>query len=302
VSAPTLLKPLVLVALLSSPAFAEDPKFEMGKHDDVKDVKAVEWTAKGEAGLVATTGNSQTTTITAGANVTRKDADNKFDAVLTGTFARATTFVAVDANGDGLISENELDQVTATSAENAALKLRYDRYLTELDSLYVAALGAIDKPAGKEFQGGGQIGYSRSLYKTEDHQALAELGYDLSYLRLEAGDSTTIHSLRGFVGYKGKVKAETSLEASVEGLFNANSLTFGDREAGAFKDVRVNAMIGVTTSLSSKLSLSASFALKFDNFPAPLAKIGDLPFAPGFEPIADRTDTITKVSLIVKIL
>lgn len=304
-SAPILLnKPLVVVALLSlaGPAVAEDPKFEMGKHDDVKDVKAVEWTAKGEAGLVATTGNSQTTTITAGANVTRKDADNKFDAVLTGTFARATTFIAVDADGDGLISENELDQVTATSAENAALKLRYDRYLTGLDSLYVAALGAIDKPAGKEFQGGGQIGYSRSLYKTDDHQALAELGYDLSYLRLEAGDSTTIHSLRGFLGYKGKIKTETSLEASVEGLFNANTLEFGDREAGAFKDVRVNAMVGVTTSLSSKLSLSASFGLKFDNFPAPLAKIGDLPFAPGFEPIADRLDTITKVSLIVKIL
>lgn len=293
-----------VVTILVSPtlARAEDPKFEMGKKDDVKDVKAVVWTAKGEAGLVATTGNSQTTTITAGANVTRKDADNKFDGVLTGTFARATTRIATDLNGDGAISADELSDTTATSAENAAVKLRYDRYLTELDSLYIAALGAIDKPAGKEFQGGGQIGYSRSLYKTEDHQALAELGYDLSYLRLEAGDSTTIHSVRGFVGYKGKLRTETALEASVEALFNANKLTFGDREAGAFRDGRVNGMVGVTTSLSSKLSLSASFAVKFDNFPAPLAKIGNLPFAPGFEPAADRLDTITKVSLIVKIL
>jgi len=291
-----------IVIGLAGRARAEDPKFEMGKHDDVKDVKAVVWTAKGEAGLVATTGNSQTTTISAGANVTRKDADNKFDGVLTGTFARATTFTATDANGDGAISADELDQVTATSAENAALKLRYDRYLTELDSLYIAALGAIDRPAGKDFQGGGQVGYSRSLYKTDNAQALAELGYDLSYVRLVDGDSTTIHSVRGFVGYKGKIKTETSLEASVEGLVNGNAITFGDREAGAFKDVRLNGTIGVTTSLSSKLSLNASFAVKFDNFPAPLAKIGNLPFAPGFEPLADRTDTITKVSLIVKIL
>jgi hypothetical protein len=294
----------VVAALLIAPALAhaEDPKFEMGKRDDVKDVKDVVWTAKGEAGLVATTGNSQTTTISAGANVTRKDADNKFDAVVAGTFARATTRIATDANGDGAISADELSELTATSAENAALKLRYDRYLTELDSLYVAALAAVDRPAGKEFQGGGQIGYSRGLFKSERHEALAELGYDLSYLRLESGDSTTIHSVRGFVGYKGKIKTETAIEASVEALFNANKLTFGDREAGAFHDARVNGMVGVTTSLSSKLSLSASFAVRFDNFPAPLAKIGDLPFAPGFEPAADRLDTTTKISLIVKIL
>lgn len=296
-------KPIAIIILaLAGTASAEDPKFQMGKAEDVKDVKAVEWTAKGEAGLVATTGNSQSTTITAGATVIRKDADNKLEAVLGGTFARATTKVASDANGDGAISEDELSDATATSAENAALKLRYDRYLTTLDSLYVAALGAIDRPAGKDFQGGGQGGYSRSLYKTDDHQALAELGYDLSYVKLVDGDSTTIHSVRGFVGYKGKIKAETSVEASVEALFNANAVKFGDREAAAFKDVRLNALVGVTTSLSTKLSLSASFAVKFDNFPAPLAKIGDLPFAAGFVPLSDRTDTMTKVSLIVKFL
>jgi putative salt-induced outer membrane protein YdiY len=295
---------IVALGLVASPrALAEaDPKFEMGKQGDVKDVKDVEWTATGEAGLVATTGNSQTTTIAAGANVTRKDKDNKFEGVLAGTFARATTRVATDANGDGVIGEDELSSVTATSAENAALKLRYDRYLTELDSLYVAALGAVDRPAGKQFQGGGQVGYSRSLYKSEDHQALAELGYDLSYLRLTAGESTTIHSLRAFVGYKGKLKAETALEAALEGLFNANTVTFGDRKASAFQDTRLNGMVGITTSLSSKLSLSASFTAKFDNFPAPLAKIGDLPFAPGFEPLSDKLDTVTKVSLIIKFL
>jgi hypothetical protein len=292
----------VLAALAITPALADDPKFEMGKRDDVKDVKDVDWTAKGEAGLVATTGNSKTTTISASANVTRKTAENKFDGVVTGTFARATTRIANDANGDGVISADELSEQTATSAENAAAKLRYDRYFSELDSLYVAALGAIDRPAGKTFQGGGQVGYSRSLYKTPDQQALGEVGYDLSYVKLTAGDSTTIHSVRVFAGYKGKIRGETAVEASVEALFNANTVTFGDREAKPFNDTRVNGTIGVTTSLSTKLSLSASFLAKFDNFPAPLAKIGDLPFADGFEPIADKLDTITKVSLILKFL
>ena len=295
---------MVAVGLAISPcALAQpDPKFEMGKADDVKDVKDVEWTAKGEAGLVATTGNSQTTTITASANLTRKTTRTKLDGVVTGAFARATTRIARDANADGAISADELSSVTATSAENAAAKLRFDRYVSALDALYVAALAAVDRPAGKQFQGGGQAGYSRSLYQTAGHQALAELGYDLSYLRLTAGDSTTIHSVRAFVGYKGKLRTETALEASLEGLFNLNTLTFGDRKASPFEDARLNAMIGVTTSLSTKLSLSASFLAKLDNFPAPLGKIGDLPFAPGFEPIADKLDTITKLSLIIKFL
>jgi hypothetical protein len=291
---------LCVAGLASSPrAFAQDPKFEMGKREDVKELT---WTAKGEAGVVATTGNSRTTTITAGANVTRKTKDTKLDGVVTGAFARATTRTATDADADGAIGENELSTTTATSAENAAAKLRFDRYFSELDSLYVAALGAIDRPAGKTFQGGGQAGYSRSLYKSGDHQALAELGYDLSYLRLAAGDSTTIHSLRAFAGYKAKLTADTALEVSVEGLFNANTLRFDDRKAGPFKDARLNGAVGVTTSLSSKLSLTASFLAKFDNFPAPLAKISDLPFAPGFAPAADKLDTITKLSLIIKFL
>jgi hypothetical protein len=298
-----------LVALLtaSEAAWAQpDPKFEMGKRDDLKDVKDVVWTAKGEAGVVTTTGNSRTTTITSGASVTRKGSDTKLDAQLTATFARATTRTATDADGDGAIGEAELSSTTATSAENAAVKLRFDRYFSDLDSVYVAALAAIDRPAGKQFQGGGQAGYSRSLYKTERHQAVTELGYDLSYLRLTAGDSTTIHSLRAFAGYKAKLTAgtaaETTLEASLEALFNANTLRFGDRRARPFADTRVNGSIAVTTSLSSKLSLSASFLARFDNFPAPLATIGGTPFAPGFEPASDKLDTTTKLALIIKFL
>lgn len=294
----------VAAAIAAAPsALAQpDPVFTMGKSDDVKDVKDVQWTAKGEAGLVSSTGNSRVTSVTAGASATRKDKDNKLEASVAGTYARATTRVAVDANDNGVIDPGELSKVTATSAENVAGKLRYDRYFSDLDSLYVAGLAALDHPAGKEFQGGGQAGYSRSLYKSPSHQVLAELGYDLSYLRLLNGDSTTIHSVRGFVGYKGKPTSETVLEASGEALFNANKIAFGDRSAAAFDDARLNGAVSLTTSLSSKLSFSASFTAKFDNFPAPLAKLGNIPFATGFEPIADKLDTVTKLALIIKFL
>jgi hypothetical protein len=278
------------------------PTFEAGKAADVKDVKDVTWTAKGEAGLLATTGNSKATTVTAGASASRKDKDNKLELVFSAAYARATTRVASDANGNGAIDAGELSTASATSVENAMGKLRYDRYLTALDSFYLAALGAIDKVAGKDFQGGGQVGYSRSLYTDKTQQALAELGYDLSHTRLSAGTSTTIQSLRAFVGYKNQLNKVTAFEASVEGLFNINAVTIGARHASAFEDTRVNGTVSATTALSTKISVSASFALKYDHLPAPLASIGGTPFAADFAPIADTTDTITKVSLIFNFL
>jgi hypothetical protein len=289
---------LIFLAWASAPVFADDPAYTYGKKDDVKDVKDVTWTGNVQAGLVSTTGNSQTLTATAGAGVTRKSVDNKFDGVINLTYARATTRVVDDANGNMMIDPGELTEQTATSAENGNAKLRYDRYLTDLNSLYVAALAAIDKPAGKAFQGGGQIGYSRSLYKTERAEATAEVGYDLSYLKIASDGSTTIHSARAFVGYKGKAAHDSVIEASIEALFNLNDVDIAMREAGPFKDTRLNGVIAVTTTLSKSLSISASFNVKFDNFPAPIAKIGDLPFAPGNELIADKVDTITKATLI----
>ncbi len=295
--------PALAFASIASSAYAGDPAFTFGKKaDDVKDVAAVVWTGKGEAGLVSTTGNSQTTTATASANVTRKDPDNKLDAVIGGTFARASTLVAADTNGNGVIDEGELNRVNATSAENAAAKVRYDRYLTDLNSLYVAALAAIDKPAQKAFQGGGQVGYSRSIYKAEHAEATAEVGYDLSYLKIVDDGSTTIHSARVFTGFKGQIRSDSQVEASIEALFNLNSITIGGQEAGAFKDTRINTVLSLTTALSSKLSFSISVAAKYDNVPAPLPPIGMIPYAPGYVPRAEKTDTITKASLIVTFL
>ena len=293
---------VVLVAAALSPAAADDPTYTYGKKDDVKDVKEVVWTGKAEAGVVATTGNSRTTTATGSASVTRKDADNKLDLSVTGTYARATTRIATDANGNGMLDPGEIVDATATSAKNAAAKLRYDRYLTDLNSLYVAALAGVDPPAGKAFQGGGQVGYSRSLYKTERAEATAEVGYDFSYLAIADDGSTTIHSARVFTGYKGKVNDDSTLEASVEALFNLNTVTIKMRDAGAFKDTRINFIAALNTALSKKITFSVSFTAKFDNFPAPLPTIGDLPYAPGFQPLAEKLDTITKASLIVTFL
>jgi hypothetical protein len=292
-----------LVSLAAATAHAQpDPKFAYGKQDDVKDVDKVTWTAKAEAGVVLSTGNSRSTTMTGSASAERKDKDNKFAAQIAGTFARATTRLVADLNGNMMIDPGEISETTATAARNAAAQARYDRFLTAKNSLYLTALAAIDTPAGKDFQGGGQVGYSRSLYQCNSHEILGEAGYDLSYLNLTAGGSTTIHSARVFAGYKGKLSETTGVEASVEGLFNMNSLAIAGQTAKAFAATRVNASAALTTSLSSKISLSVSLGAKYNQFRTPLGPIGGLPFAPGYFRLNESLDTISKVSLIVKFL
>ena len=71
-------------------AFA-DPKFEFGKADEVKKVKGTEWTAAAEAGVVLTTGNSETLTGTGGFKATRKQGNNKLALEASGTYARSKT-------------------------------------------------------------------------------------------------------------------------------------------------------------------------------------------------------------------
>lgn len=285
-----------LVAATASPAFAQDPKFEYGKAEELKDIKAPEWKASAELGLVFTTGNSENTTITGAAKAARKSGDNKFSAELSGAFAQNGVRQLDDLNGNGLIdNEGEIDTVTTTSSKNLTGKVRYDRFLTTYNSLFVAALASTDEPAGKELVLGGQAGYSRQIYKSASHELVGEAGVDFSREQLISGDPLSIVSARLFTGYKGALAENTALDASVEALLNVNSLDTPTGEASAGEDTRVNAKIGVTSKLSESLSFNTSIEVKFDNRPAPL-KIDNL--AEGYVPESSNLDTIMKASLI----
>lgn len=287
---------VALPAALAQPT----PKFEYGKADEVKDVKKTEWTATAEAGLVFTTGNSRTTTVTAGAKATRKQKQNKFSLDASGTLARASNLVANDIGGDKILSSNEVTREDKTSAQSYQVKLRYDRFLSEFNSLFVAALGGADIIAGKDFAGGGQIGYARLLYKTEKHEVTAELGYDFSYEDYvdPAADALAIHSARGFVGYKGKLSEVTSVDGALEVLANVNEQS---DTVGPFEDLRANASASLSTKLTKSVSFSFGVIGKFDNAPAPLS-IAGYTLSPIDPPSALKLDTTTKASLIVNFL
>lgn len=296
---------IVLVAVTPGLAYAGDPKFEYGKAEEVKDVKEVEWKATAEGGVVFTTGNAETMTVTGGIKASRKRNNNKLAIEASAAYAKSNLMVLLDQNGNGMIDDlSEIQTVDTVTAETLASKLRYDRFLTELNSLFIAALASRDTPAGKEFVFGGQTGYSRSLRKTKTSLTLAEFGYDFSREKLVGAPvALEIHSARAFVGHKATMTEGTDLDASIEVLTNLNkeTLTTQDRDTrmpvdgSAFQDTRVNAKLSISASIGANLAFQSAFEMKYDRRPGPLP-VKNL--AMGFVPEANRMDVVMKAAFI----
>ncbi len=196
-----------------------------------------------------------------------------------------------------------------------AAKGRYDRFLTDNNTLYASGQAAADKIAGKTFFGGGQFGYSRQLVKDQWNIVVAEFGYDFSYEKYvqqpdKTLDPVAIHSARILVGETLSLSKETGVTASLEALFNLNKETKasnasdGTTGVAAFKDTRVNAKVGLSTNLWKSLSFGFSFALKYDQNPAARPVPKGAPDGTAFPATyvswayADKVDTLTEATLI----
>ena len=301
---------LALLALLVVPAAARaqtDPKFQYGKWEEVKEVKVVEWKASAKIGFLLSTGNAQSGSGALGASVSRKANGNKFALDGGWTYAHSRALQAADANGNGTIEPWEMQRVDQTTANAWNIRARYDRFFTPNNSGYLVGFAIGDTPAGKQVVGGGQIGYSRQLYQSKRHEAAVEAGYDFSYENYVNGTSVNIHSLRLFTGYNLKVTNNAGLFANLEALFNLNSENVpidqsGNTGAGAFQDTRLTFKAGLSSTFFKKLSIAIIFNVKYDNVPAPRPAFNinsaSVPFAAGFTPLANKTDTITEAALI----
>ncbi len=293
---------LAAAALCGAHAYADpDPKFEYGKAEEVAKVKGVEYSASAEAGVVFTTGNSETTTATGGFKIARKKAENKLAAEGSLTYAKAGVRVLRDQNGNGTIdSTAEIRTEKQVTAESMAAKLRYDRFLTAYNSLFIAGLASRDVPGGKELVLGVQVGYSRQIYKTKTAEAVAEIGLNYDNENLTSGKSIRFLSGRAFVGYKAEMTPGTAFEMSGELLTNLTEETLATNpDGGIGKDTRFNFKASVSSKLSKSLSFQTSLEAKYDNRPGPL-NLKQL--AMDFHPEASKLDTIMKASLIYTFL
>lgn len=272
--------------------------FEYGKYEDIKGVKSVAWKATAEAGMIFTTGSSESVAASGGIKASRKSGDNKLELEGSAAYAKAGLRILFDRNNNGLIDDDsEIITTETITSETLASKLRYDRFLTSLNSLYVAALASRDTPAGKELVLGVQAGYSRSLYKSKTAQTLAEIGYDYSHENNVApGEGLSIHSIRGFIGHKAAMTEGTDLDVSYEVLTNLNTLELATKkDGGPFEDTRVNLKIAISAKIGVNLAFQSSVEAHYDHRPGPLP-IKNL--AMDFIPESSRLDTVMKAAFI----
>jgi hypothetical protein len=296
----------VSIAATATPVRAQDPKFEYAKEPE-KEVPATEWKASAQAGLVLTTGNAVTRTLSGGLLASRLSGKNKLQLELVGTYVRSGLFIFTDTDGDMKVDAGEYQRSSQTTAKGYAAKARYDRFFTAKNSLYLTGTIGADVPAGKDLFAGGQLGYSRLVLKTSVHELTAEAGFDATYedLALAGVDGVAIFSGRVFFGYAGTVSATTGISASAEALFNVNTEDapyLPEGEVGPGEDTRVIGKLALTSKLYSDISVRLGFSAKFDNAPAPLAGFAGLPFDSAVPPLTEKLDTVTELSVIVNFL
>jgi hypothetical protein len=278
----------------------------------------VEWKVQSKGGFLMTSGNSQATNGTFGVNGSRKEGNNKLSLEGGIAYGKSKNLTAPPPEVDPVTNTptiTSLDRKSVVSTNNWATKGRYDRFLSENNTAYASTQWGGDKIAGKKLFGGGQIGYSRQLYKDEMVLLVAELGYDFSYERYvqqpgKTVDPVTIHSARVLLGGTLSLTESTGLTASAETLLNLNKenkaidARNGNKGVAALDDTRVNAKAGITTNLWKKLSLGLSFGLKYDQNPAPRPIPAGMPAGTSYPSkyvewaFADKVDTITEATLI----
>lgn len=310
------------LSLLPRAASAQaTPKFEFGKAEgNPVEVKPVEWKAQAKGGAIITSGNSSTVNGTLSVTASRKEGNNRL--TVDGGFAYGRSRVPTQpfTTNPAMPTEvTDLNEQWVDTTNQWQAKGRYDRFFTLNNSGYVSGLAASDKIAGKAFSGGGQVGYSRQIVKTNAITLVGEVGYDFSYERyIEQNNvrppAVAIHSARLFVGQVLKLSEATGLTGSVEALLNLNKegkaidVDTNTPGVAALHDTRITGKAGLTTTLFKSLSLGIGFTLKYDQNPAPrlipptvTAAIPGATLGPGVR-FAQSVDTLTDLTLIYTFL
>jgi hypothetical protein len=298
----TALLAVLLAIALPAAAPADDPKFPYGKKDELQ--KLPPWAASVTLGFGLTTGNAEALNFSGAASASHRcDPDNMLTLDANAAIQRSTIETANDANGDGVIGPGEVQSITQSVSEAWYTKLRYDHFF-DLNAIYAFVFAGGDIPAGKQFVGGAQVGYSRALWKTPTSELVGEIGFDYTYQRYVVGDPNAINiaSLRAFLGYLGTPNKDLQYNASVEYLGNLNSENTPTGEVGSFGDNRLLAKLGVTWKIFGDGSLGFRFRALYDSAPAPKPPPAGFSWAPGYQPLAKEWDTFTELVLVYKLL
>jgi len=297
--------PLCVVATAAhgQPALPTGQQFTSEyKFAERQEVKSVVWKGSAAAGFTLAAGNANLLTLSGGANLSRNDGRNLVQFDLNGVYGLTTvsTLIDRDAAGaacpagsmamgcNGVIDRGEeVGSESKTTAGFFLFKGRYDRFFSTNNAGFLSAFVGVDIPASKNVLTGGQLGYSRQIFKSRLHELKAELGADVTYTNYilaaeSAGASDLVlASARLFLGYNLSLGESTQFTARAESLINLNPATIVERYAGPADATRVNAQMALTTKVWDRLSFRFSFGLRYDNCPAPNPNLKFAPYSGG---------------------
>ncbi|MEZ4235580.1 MAG: DUF481 domain-containing protein [Myxococcota bacterium] len=184
----------------------------------------------------------------------------------------------IDTDGDG-VPEGIADQYTE-NARRLFADARYDRFLSDKDSLYALAGAFHDRFAGFDLRAHEQLGYSRRLVKDDDTELRVEIGADWAqedYVTDVDPNYANVIAARLLVGVSHKFSEQVAFSDTAEIYENVINVD----------DVRILNNATLTSALSGKLSLKLTHALIFDNVPVE-----------GFRPL-DQTTMVTLVATLL---
>ena len=221
-----------------------------------------------EAGVVFLYGNTKSVSANGAVNFGVKHLKNQFGLVVGAAYGR------------GVVADTDTWETTATKVFGTA---RYDRFLSDINSLYVLG-GALHDPfANLTLQARGDVGYSHVLVNTDVHHLIGEAGFNYTHDRYVLNDPMVQHffGARLFAGYKLTPSDTFGFSQSVEALVG------GTDNTDARFDGRMTAITAVTANATKILAVKFGFTLNWDFVPPE-----------GTEPL----DTTTMLTLVATLM
>jgi putative salt-induced outer membrane protein YdiY len=283
----------MLILLAISTALAQDPTYDRTTAP-AEAVQKPETDLSAELGFTQSAGNTFTFTVNAALKFAHRWGQNKFQASV-GTYLNLGR---LDENGNGTVADDE--GKLQWTAQRAFGGMRYDRFVTTNNSLYLSFGGEHDKPAGLSWRFNEQIGYARQLVKNERTAASLEAGAayaEENYYATTDADGNPIftgeldaHYLatRLFFGVTHAFNDIVSIGETLEAIEPLIAYREGQTGMTNFQDFRFNNVFDVTAKVSDKFSLKVSDRLMFDNQPV--------------TPEYSKVDNVAMVTLVATIL
>ena len=213
-------------------------------------------TVVADLGATWTSGNTETLAVTAAGHAAHTWDDNKLGLEVLVNYGRSI----VDTNADTFLDQTERDVGFVDSAGHYAADLRYDRFLSDTNSIYALAGALSDRFAGYQSRIHGQVGFAHYFVRNDRTEFSGELGFDVAnedYVVGVSPNSDLIYAVREMLGVKHKFNDDVAIEEKIEAYENVEDIS----------DTRVLNGIALTSNVSGKVAIKLSHTLAFDNVP-----------------------------------